>query len=303
MSTPLRWEELEGDPERARVRGGRRARACGGARRPVRAGRRAGAAACPSSDSGATVRLRMVDWSLARSSRDSPPGAEARATAGLDVAGACAEMEPHVAGLHRPRAGGRPRRRPEVVTTADWASVNLDSLSQMLDPVAERLDERLAFAGPAGGRAARRAPPRRSRRRSGLVMGYMSQRVLGQYDVSLLGGDAPPRLLFVAPNLDKAVRELEVDAERVRPLGLRPRADPRLPVPGRALAARAPGRPPARATSRRWRCGSSAAAAGACRPCPIPRSSSRRSATAGWRRSCRPRAARPDERASRRRWR
>ena len=47
----------------------------------------------------------------------------------------------------------------------------------------------------------------------GLVMGYVSQRVIGQYDVSLLGGDAPPRLLFVAPNLTKAVRELEVEAD------------------------------------------------------------------------------------------
>jgi coenzyme F420 biosynthesis associated uncharacterized protein len=31
--------------------------------------------------------------------------------------------------------------------------------------------------------------------------------------VSLLGGDAPPRLLFVAPNLRKAVRELKVDPD------------------------------------------------------------------------------------------
>ena len=44
------------------------------------------------------------------------------------------------------------------------------------------------------------------------MIGYVAQRVLGQYEVSLLGGDAPPRLLFVAPNLRKAVRELEVDA-------------------------------------------------------------------------------------------
>jgi coenzyme F420 biosynthesis associated uncharacterized protein len=45
------------------------------------------------------------------------------------------------------------------------------------------------------------------------VMGYVSTRVLGQYDVSLLGGDAPPRLLFVAPNLRKAVREMEIDPD------------------------------------------------------------------------------------------
>ena len=47
---------------------------------------------------------------------------------------------------------------------------------------------------------------------TGLVLGYVPTRVLGQYDISLLGGDAPPRLLFVAPNLDKAVHELDVDS-------------------------------------------------------------------------------------------
>jgi coenzyme F420 biosynthesis associated uncharacterized protein len=44
-------------------------------------------------------------------------------------------------------------------------------------------------------------------------MGYVSQRVLGQYEISLLGGDSPPRLLFVTPNLRKAIRELDVDAD------------------------------------------------------------------------------------------
>ena len=44
-------------------------------------------------------------------------------------------------------------------------------------------------------------------------MGYMSTRVLGQYDVSLLGGDTEPRLLFVGTNLAGAVRDLDVDAD------------------------------------------------------------------------------------------
>jgi coenzyme F420 biosynthesis associated uncharacterized protein len=44
-------------------------------------------------------------------------------------------------------------------------------------------------------------------------MGYMSGRVLGQYEVSLLGGDADPRLLFVGPNLASAVRDLNVDSD------------------------------------------------------------------------------------------
>ena len=44
-------------------------------------------------------------------------------------------------------------------------------------------------------------------------MGYMSQRVLGQYELSLLQPEVPPRLLFVTPNLRRAVRDLDVDEE------------------------------------------------------------------------------------------
>jgi coenzyme F420 biosynthesis associated uncharacterized protein len=99
-----------------------------------------------------------------------------------------------------------------VVSRAEWASVNLDALAHILDPVATRLDDRLAFAGPLAG-ALRAGASATLAAEAGLVMGYMSGRVLGQYDVSLLGGDTDPRLLFVTPNLGHAVRDLEVDAE------------------------------------------------------------------------------------------
>jgi coenzyme F420 biosynthesis associated uncharacterized protein len=45
------------------------------------------------------------------------------------------------------------------------------------------------------------------------VVGYMSQRVLGQYELSLLETDRPARLLFVEPNLARAIRDLDVDAD------------------------------------------------------------------------------------------
>jgi coenzyme F420 biosynthesis associated uncharacterized protein len=48
---------------------------------------------------------------------------------------------------------------------------------------------------------------------TGLVLGYMSQRVLGQYELSLLEPERQPRLLFVAPNLAKAIDELDADAD------------------------------------------------------------------------------------------
>jgi coenzyme F420 biosynthesis associated uncharacterized protein len=100
----------------------------------------------------------------------------------------------------------------EVVSRAEWADVNLDTLSHILDPVAARLDDRLGFAGPLAG-AFRAAAAATLAAEAGLVMGYLSTRVLGQYDVSLLGAETEPRLLFVDSNLNGAVRELDVDAD------------------------------------------------------------------------------------------
>jgi coenzyme F420 biosynthesis associated uncharacterized protein len=48
----------------------------------------------------------------------------------------------------------------------------------------------------------------------GLVLGYMAQRVLGQYELVLLdesAEDHPPRLLFVLPNLAHAVKAFDAD--------------------------------------------------------------------------------------------
>jgi coenzyme F420 biosynthesis associated uncharacterized protein len=47
----------------------------------------------------------------------------------------------------------------------------------------------------------------------GLVLGYMSQRVLGQYELSLLEPERTPRLLLVEPNIAKAIDDLGVDAD------------------------------------------------------------------------------------------
>jgi coenzyme F420 biosynthesis associated uncharacterized protein len=100
----------------------------------------------------------------------------------------------------------------EVVTRTEWAGVNLDSLARMLDPVAGRLDSRLSFAGPLAG-ALRIASGATLAAEAGLVIGYVAQRVLGQYEVSLLQADAPPRLLLVGPNLVGARAQLEVDRD------------------------------------------------------------------------------------------
>lgn len=153
----------------------------------------------------------MVDWSLARQIARLAAGRGTEEDAPFDPVALSAEMEGPVAGYTR-LALARPTPPAEVVDRAEWASVNLDALGHILDPVSERLDERLGSAGPLAG-ALRMGASATLAAEAGLVMGYMSQRVLGQYDVSLLGGETEPRLLFVGPNLAKAVRDLEVDAD------------------------------------------------------------------------------------------
>src|ERR687894_817268 len=152
----------------------------------------------------------MVDWSLARqvarlAAGSGEPGPDP------DVVAVSSEMEEHVAAYTRLRLA-TPVPGPELLSREEWASANLDTLAGLLDPVAERLEGRMEFAGPLAG-VLKAGASATLAAEAGLVIGYVSQRVLGQYDVSLLGGEAPPRLLFVAPNLRKAVRELEVEPE------------------------------------------------------------------------------------------
>jgi coenzyme F420 biosynthesis associated uncharacterized protein len=153
----------------------------------------------------------MVDWGLARQVAGLAAGRGTEEAPPFDAAALSAEMEGAVAGYTR-LALATPTPAAEVVSRAEWASVNLDALSQVLDPVAARLEERLAFAGPLAG-ALRVGASATLATEAGLVMGYLSSRVLGQYELSLLGGDTEPRLLFVGTNLAGAVRDLEVDAD------------------------------------------------------------------------------------------
>jgi coenzyme F420 biosynthesis associated uncharacterized protein len=153
----------------------------------------------------------MVDWSLAQQVARLAAGGGTDEPPPFDAAALSAEMDGPVAG-YTGLTLSTPMPPAEVVTRAEWASTNLDSLSRILDPVAARLDDRLAFAGPLAG-ALRAGASATVAAEAGLVMGYMSSRVLGQYDVSLLGGDTEPRLLFVGQNLVGAVRDLDVDAD------------------------------------------------------------------------------------------
>jgi coenzyme F420 biosynthesis associated uncharacterized protein len=153
----------------------------------------------------------MVEWTVAKQLAKLAAGSDEPVELGVDLRKLCADLELHVAACTQLELA-HPAPPAELVGRAEWAELNLASFEHMLDPVAERLDERLSFAGPLAG-ALRRGAGATIAAEAGLVMGYVSQRVLGQYELSLLGAEVPPRLLFVAPNLHAAVGKLDVDRD------------------------------------------------------------------------------------------
>jgi putative hydrolase len=136
----------------------------------------------------------------------------------------------------------------EMIDRPAWIAANLLTMRPLLDPLLERLgagdeaageqrddgsaESETSAAEPGdgqdGGVGSLLAGPLRSASGSlrtasghllgaqlGAVTGMLSQRVLGQYDVSLLNASAPPRLLLLAPNLAAAARNLGVDRDEL----------------------------------------------------------------------------------------
>lgn len=152
----------------------------------------------------------MVDWTLARQVARFAARDDDGVQLGTDLPALARELEQPVAAHVGLGDESAPAPPAEVVGRAEWAEANLDSLARMLAPVSDRLERRLGAAGPFAG-ALRLGAGITLAAEVGLVTGYMAQRVLGQYELSLLAPEIAPRLLFVAPNLDRAVVDLGVD--------------------------------------------------------------------------------------------
>jgi coenzyme F420 biosynthesis associated uncharacterized protein len=95
--------------------------------------------------------------------------------------------------------------RAEVLDRAGWVDVNVESMQRLLAPLVERIGKRLERRGVMGGvaRAATAAE-------MGALLGFLSQRVLGQYDLLVPDpvGAAPTDaagsgdvVYFVGPNI------------------------------------------------------------------------------------------------------
>jgi coenzyme F420 biosynthesis associated uncharacterized protein len=118
-------------------------------------------------------------------------------------------------GVVRDYTGLEPKGRlpsAEVVDRREWIGANIGSLRSMSAGVEQSLASSLELPGPLGP-GLRAAAGAAVGVELGLVSAYMAQRVLGQYDVALLGPSRPARLLFVAPNLAEAQRRLGAERE------------------------------------------------------------------------------------------
>jgi coenzyme F420 biosynthesis associated uncharacterized protein len=114
--------------------------------------------------------------------------------------------------------------RVAVVDRPGWIRANVDGFRVVLEPLVEQLKERApggAAAGKAGG-VMTAVGSRVTGIQAGLILAYLSSRVLGQYELFLppetspVNGEQPGRLTLVAPNIVMVERELGVDTHDFR---------------------------------------------------------------------------------------
>jgi coenzyme F420 biosynthesis associated uncharacterized protein len=107
----------------------------------------------------------------------------------------------------------RPLPEPEGISRREWTHTNIGSMRALLDPVMKRAGTNLGPLKPA----VEMGVGLLMSGEVGLVLGYLAQRVLGQYELVLLDEaveDRPPRLLFVLPNLGQAVQAFGAEEEQ-----------------------------------------------------------------------------------------
>jgi coenzyme F420 biosynthesis associated uncharacterized protein len=103
----------------------------------------------------------------------------------------------------------QPLPPPEAVSRSEWAASNISSSRAMIDPLLDRVSDKLK-----GTKGLSLVASAAASAEIGLLFGYMSSRVLGQYELILLDEYADgqqPRLLMVMPNLGKAIERFDAD--------------------------------------------------------------------------------------------
>ncbi|MFN8052837.1 MAG: zinc-dependent metalloprotease [Acidimicrobiales bacterium] len=103
--------------------------------------------------------------------------------------------------------------RARVVDRDDWIRANIASFQRMLRPLTDRMEEKL-LPGPANFFASRIAGAE-----MGAVLGWMSTRVLGQYDLLVLEDEDPDDqdiVYYVGPNIAALEQRFEFPEREFR---------------------------------------------------------------------------------------
>jgi coenzyme F420 biosynthesis associated uncharacterized protein len=172
----------------------------------------------------------MIDWDLAISTgtRWARPGpqvslAEARRTVAelRDLAADVQQPVYEVTGLSA--AGDGSLGRIAVVDRPGWIRANVDGFRVVLEPLVDQLRERAPGNNQSrAGGVISSVGSRVTGIQAGLILAYLSGRVLGQYELFLppeaspVDGQQPGRLTLVAPNIVMIERELGVDPHDFR---------------------------------------------------------------------------------------
>ena len=145
----------------------------------------------------------MIDWILAQKIATYVAGKGGAAAPNADLPALAEESERRVS-AYTGLVPARPLPPPEGIQRDEWIATNIKAMRALLDPVLDRAGGGLGPLRPAVQLALGLVVTTEV----AVVLGYLAQRVLGQYELVLLDEAAdpsPPRLLFVMPNLGQAV--------------------------------------------------------------------------------------------------
>jgi len=165
--------------------------------------------------------MQLVDWSVATATatRLVPPGprldlADAVATVD-DLRRLAAEADGHVSAHTGLPGAGDPRSGSTgpvtVVDRPGWIRSNVAGFADLVDPL---LDTVLAGRSRSLGPVMTAVGSRATGAEVGVLLAYLSTRVLGQFE--LFGGPEAGRLTLVAPNIVVAEQALDVDPRDFR---------------------------------------------------------------------------------------
>ena len=158
----------------------------------------------------------LVDWGLAERVATSIAGGGETAPpppilSADGLAATCSEAETRI----REYARLEPVEAlpaPEPLDRTEWVRAIMGTLQDFAAELERENTMDVSLPGPLGGivRSLLRVA---AGTEAGLAVGYAGRRILGQYDIALIGDQRPPRLMMVVPNLRATAAELDVELE------------------------------------------------------------------------------------------